>query len=144
MRKHRNPDKPTENSPISSPQRAGEVSGHKDSKSYTGKEKGRQLLCLVLTAGKLNGTSNQPGRASKLNKEKKMTENVPFGAIKEAIASCRLDGETMSCERCPLGKDYRKQLIEELQAWKIIDDEPVIKLIIPIEWWQQFKDKELK
>ncbi len=61
---------------------------------------------------------------------------------KETEASVCLDGETMDCTKCQLGKDYRKQLLKEIEK----EVEPCHEgyknvLCIPKRWWQQFKGR---
>ena len=56
---------------------------------------------------------------------------VSFGALKEAIASCKLNGDTMDCTKCPLGKDYRKQIAERLSL--ILETSPPGKKLGYIE-----------
>ena len=63
---------------------------------------------------------------------------------KEALASVKLDGDTMDCTKCVLGKDYRKQLVEEIEKHSftasIVDLSN--KRVLDESWWQQFKRGE--
>ena len=59
--------------------------------------------------------------------------------IKEAVASCKLDGDTMDCEKCKA--NIRKQVIEEIE--KLFSHNlmtgPQVNAISSTEW-QQFKE----
>ncbi len=64
--------------------------------------------------------------------------------IKEAEASCALDGETQSCETCPLGKDYREKIKHEIGQKFIKDMEfyfPNTLLVDSKDCWEELKKK---
>ena len=71
-----------------------------------------------------------------LSKSMAMAAFQEQAMLKEAEASCELDGETQSCETCPLGKDYRSQIEQETrqECWEDLALEVLQGNFIIPEW----------
>ncbi len=90
----------------------------------------------------------EPPGINDLSKAMAMAAFQEEATLREAEASCRLEGETQSCETCPLGKDCREEIRHETlkRVEDFIEAFPD-KNLIPIAFlihsgnWREFKKK---